>query len=87
MAQILGACSARSYHSLSLRIAMRARCVRPPRPPLEAVVHGLQVFALHAADGVSVAHLIVVIELGAHVSLRGRLSCRSNHHSGGWSSC
>ena len=50
-------------------------------------MHGLQVFALHAADGVSVAHLIVVIELGAHVSLRGRLSCRSNHHSGGWSSC
>ena len=80
MAQILGACSARSYHSLSLRIAMRARCVRPL---LEAVVHGLQVCALHAADGVSFAHLIVVIELGAHISLRGRLSCRSNHHSGG----
>ena len=33
----------------------------------------MQVCALHAADGVSVAHLIVVIELGAHVRLRGKL--------------
>jgi hypothetical protein len=64
----------------------------PPGLLLEAVVHGLQVGALHAADGVSGAHLIVVVELGVHVSLRGKLPplchrvCRRPHRrrTRGW---